>query len=154
MKKFLLLIGFIFLVSIGILSTPAFAIELTDPPECPQSRENTPKAPDDYYNKTNPLEKTAKNIKKGKLLYMVRAKTLQCKHCHGLKGDGLGGMAPESFPNPRNFTCAQTMKTIPDGQLFWAITHGVQHTSMPSYDNLKERQIWQLVMYIREFAKE
>ncbi len=122
-------------------------------PQCPQSREKTPKAPADYLQKTNPLEKSAKTLKKGKLLYEVRAKTLQCKHCHGVLGDGLGEMASDSFPVPRNFTCAETMNSIPDGQLFWAITYGIPHTSMPSYDNLKEKQVWQLILYIRQFSK-
>jgi mono/diheme cytochrome c family protein len=85
---------------------------------------------------------------------MVKAKTLQCKHCHGLKGDGKGGMASDSFPAPRNFTCTEMMKNIPDGQLFWAIGNGLPHTSMPFYDNLSDKQIWQILLYIRKFAKQ
>jgi hypothetical protein len=46
---------------------------------CPQSREKTPKAPEEYIQRINPLEKNEKNLKKGRLLYMVKAKTLQCK---------------------------------------------------------------------------
>jgi len=111
------------------------------------------KAPEEYVQKVNPLEKNPKNLKKGKLLYMVRAKTLQCKHCHGIKGDGQGEMASESFPAPGNFTCGEMMDAIPDGQLFWAISNGVPHTSMPSYDTLKVQQIWHLILYIRDFAK-
>ena len=145
----------IILVAVGIiaLSSNVFSIETDDLGLCPQSREKTPKAPQEYLKKKNPLEKTSKNLKKGKLLYMVRAKTLQCKHCHGVKGDGRGGMASDSFPAPRNFTCKAMMDTIPDGQIFWAIMYGLPHTSMPSYEKLKEKQIWQLVLYIREFAK-
>jgi len=142
------------MIFMGIFITQATSIELTDSPECPQAREKTPKAPDAVYKKINPLEKTSKNIKKGKLLYMVKAKTIQCKHCHGISGDGLGNMAPESFPNPRNFACTDTMNQITDGQIFWAITNGISHTSMPSYDNLSEKQIWQLVMYIRQFSSK
>ena len=120
---------------------------------CPQSRAKTPKAPVDYIQKTNPLETNEKNLKKGRLLYMVKAKSLQCKHCHGLKGDGKGGMAPDSFPAPRNFTCTEMMKAIPDGQLFWAIGNGLPHTSMPSYDNLSDKQIWQLIVFIRSLSQ-
>ena len=146
--------GLFLLAFAGFYVSPVMAAELTETPECPQDREKTPKAPDSFYEKTNPLEKTSKNIKKGKLLYMVKAKTLHCKHCHGIEGDGQGEMAADSFPNPRNFTCAETMSLIPDGQLFWAISHGVPHTSMPSYNNLKEKQVWQLILYIREFSKK
>ena len=120
---------------------------------CPQPREKTPKAPREYIQKVNPLEKNSKNIKDGKLLYMVRAKSLQCKHCHGIEGDGRGGMASGSFPAPRNFICTEMMKTIPDGQLFWAVENGLPHTSMPSYDNLSDEQIWKLILFIRSLAK-
>jgi len=120
---------------------------------CPQSREETPKAPENYIQKSNPLKKNGENLKKGRLLYLVKAKTLQCKHCHGLKGDGRGEMASDSFPAPRNFTCTRMMKTIPDGQLFWAIENGLPHTSMPSYENLSDKQTWQLIHYIRGLAR-
>lgn len=131
----------------------SFAEETAGLGLCPQSREKTPKAPEEYIQKVNPLEKNKKNLKKGKLLYMVRAKTLQCKHCHGINGDGRGEMAVDSFPAPRNFTCKKMMENIPDGQLFWAIGNGLPHTSMPSYENLSDKKIWQLILYIREFAK-
>jgi hypothetical protein len=130
-----------------------YADEASELGLCPQPREKTPKAPEEYIQKVNPFEKNSKNIKEGKLLYMVRAKTLQCKHCHGLKGDGRGEMASDSFPAPRNFTCTEMMKTIPDGQLFWVVVNGLPHTSMPSYDNLSDKQIWKLIVFIRSLAK-
>ncbi len=136
-----------------ILPVKSFANDADDLGLCPQLREKTPRAPEEFLKKVNPLEKNQKNLKKGKLLYMVRAKTLQCKHCHGVNGDGRGEMASDSFPAPRNFTCAETMKAIPDGQLFWTIENGLPHTSMPSYSNLKDKQVWQIILYIREFAK-
>jgi cytochrome c len=131
----------------------SYAVETNGLGLCPQSREKTPKAPEEYIQKINPLEKNEKNLKKGRLLYMVKAKTLQCKHCHGLQGDGRGGMASDSFPAPRNFTCTEMMKNIPDGQLFWAIGNGLPHTSMPSYDNLSDKQIWQLLIFIRSLSE-
>jgi cytochrome c len=150
-----LMISLIVFAFTGVFVSLATPIELTDPPECPQSREKTLKAPDEIYNKVNPLKRDNKNYKKGKLLYMVKAKTLQCKHCHGIQGDGKGGMAPESFPNPRNFTCAETMNQISDGQMFWAISHGIPKTSMPSYKEfLSEEQVWQLVLFVREYSRK
>lgn len=145
---FSLILGWLLIFPVKLYADEANELGL-----CPQPREKTPKAPEEYIQKVNPLEKNSKNIKDGKLLYMVRAKTLQCKHCHGLKGDGRGEMASDSFPAPRNFTCTEMMKTIPDGQLFWAVVNGLPHTSMPSYDNLSDKQIWKLIVFIRSLAK-
>jgi len=143
-----LMLGWVFVSPIK-----SFADETGGLGLCPQPREKTPKAPENYIQKVNPLENNSKNLKKGKLLYMVRAKTLQCKHCHGINGDGRGEMASDSFPAPRNFRCSEMMRTIPDGQLFWAVENGLPHTSMPSYDNLNDKQIWQLLLFIRSLAK-
>ena len=144
----LLMLGWVFISPIKSFADEAGGLGL-----CPQPREKTPKAPEDYIQKVNPLESNSKNLKKGKLLYLVKAKTLQCKHCHGINGDGRGEMASDSFPAPRNFRCAEMMRTIPDGQLFWAVANGLPHTSMPSYDNLSDKQVWQLMLFIRSLAK-
>ena len=157
-KKFFVMltqiIGFALIVGCVIASpVKSYADETNGLGLCPQSREKTPKAPEEFVQMSNPLEKSRKNLIKGRLLYMVKAKTLQCKHCHGLKGDGRGGMASDSFPAPRNFTCTEMMKAIPDGQLFWAIDKGLPHTSMPSYDNLSDKQIWQLIIFIRSLTQ-
>jgi hypothetical protein len=54
---------------------------------------------------------------------------------------------------PRNFTCGTTMEKIPDGQLFGIIKFGSPGNKMFAYDLLEDDQIWQLVLYIRQFAK-
>ena len=53
------------------------------------------------------------------------------------------------------------MSDLPDGQLFWIIQNGSPDTamppqtgsSMPAYRNLTDEEIWQLVRYIRNFAR-
>jgi mono/diheme cytochrome c family protein len=120
---------------------------------CPQLR-NTELAPAQIAAKQNPLPVTADNISSGKDLYQSSAKPVACKECHGKLGDGNGPMSSMFEPPPRNFTCALTMSTIPDGQLYWIIKDGSIGTSMPAFDKLNDTQIWQLVMYIRHFAKQ
>lgn len=120
--------------------------------QCPQPR-FTEKAPDEIYNQLNPLEATEENLKNGEMLYQVKAKPMPCKHCHGLSGDGMGPMARGFDPPPRDFTCAQTIKGVPDGQLFWVIQSGSPGTGMLSYKRMKDEQIWQMVLYIRQLAK-
>jgi mono/diheme cytochrome c family protein len=119
---------------------------------CPQVRK-TQSAPGGIHDMKNPLEPSAKNLKKGKVLFQSRAKPLACKHCHGLKGDGNGYKAVKMIPPPRNFTCAETMKDITDGQMFWIIKNGSSDTEMQTYDKLSDKHIWQLIHYIRQFAK-
>lgn len=121
---------------------------------CPQSRAIV-QAPDDFLSRENPLKPTARNIEAGRTLFQVDTQPTACKICHGETGNGMGMMAQQALgPMPRNFTCKETMKDIPDGQLFWIIKNGSPGTAMPSYNlNLSDDQVWQLVLYIRQFAK-
>ncbi len=119
-------------------------------PECPQPR-NTLKVPDSLYNLVNPLENTPENIEAGRILFQMEVQPT-CTMCHGF-GDGRGIMADTLSPPPRNFSCAETMRDIPDGQLFGVITNGSEGTGMPAFFDLDDDQIWKLILYIRSLAK-
>gem|GEM_PF-1027574 len=119
---------------------------------CPQTR-YTHMVPPFLYNKKNPLTSTPENLFIGQLLYNVIRNPLACRDCHGEKGDGEGLKWAGLDTPPRNFTCKKTMKEIPDGQLFGVIKYGSPGTKMFAYDLLEDDQIWQLVLYIRQFAK-
>ena len=127
--------------------------EIIIEPACPQLR-NTEKAPDEYYNKKNPLPPTLANIFTGQTLFHFDVKPVPCRVCHGISGNGLGILIRELSPGSRNFTCDHTMKTLSDGQLFWIIRNGSKGTAMPAFKNLGDEQIWQLILYIRSFAKK
>jgi mono/diheme cytochrome c family protein len=118
---------------------------------CPQLRV-TAQAPEDIYHLKNPLEPTQKNLDAGESLFRVGAQPTACKICHGVVGNGFGMMAQGLNPPPRNFTCAATMNEIPDGQLFWIIKNGSPGTEMPAFPELHEKQVWQLIHFIRRFA--
>lgn len=119
---------------------------------CPQNR-STPNVPDEFYNQKNPLPATQENMDAGRALYHVDTQPTACKICHGAEGNGFGMMAQGLFPMPRNFTCAETMKDIPDGQMFWIIRNGSPGTGMLPYADLSDKQIWQLIHYLRQFAE-
>lgn len=120
--------------------------------ECPQTRK-TPTAPEEFVTMKNPLPRDDRNLKSAEKLFQGKATPIACKSCHGAKGNGESEPDFESTPSPRNFTCTQTMKQISDGQLFWIIRNGSKNTSMFAFSNLSDHQIWQLVHYIRSFAK-
>ncbi|MBT7521139.1 MAG: hypothetical protein HN646_02580, partial [Nitrospina sp.] len=49
-------------------------------------------APLEYLDKVNPLRSDPKNLRKGKVLYRLKAKKA-CKFCHGMEGLGDGSMS-------------------------------------------------------------
>ena len=70
--------------------------------------------------------------------------------------------APANFlklTNPLELTQKRLKKgeilylKISDGQMFWAIKNGIKGTSMPSYSDLADWEIWVLIHYIRQFGK-
>ena len=119
--------------------------------QCPQPRA-TVKAPEEFYNRTNPLENTPDAIEKGRLLFQLDIQPT-CVMCHGSQGDGMGNFGADMSPPPRNFTCSETMKDIPDGQLFWIIRNGSPDTGMPPFQDLQDDQIWKLILFIRSLAQ-
>lgn len=121
------------------------------PAQCPQPRA-TQKAPEEFYSRANPVENTPDAVEKGRLLFQLDAQPT-CVMCHGSQGDGTGGFGANLTPPPRNFTCAETMKDIPDGQLFWIIRNGSPDTGMPPFQDLPDKQIWELIHFIRSLAK-
>jgi len=119
---------------------------------CPQPRK-TPRAPAAFLGMTNPLPASAEHVQAGKKLYLETAKPLACMNCHGTKGDGNGPAGMGLVPPPRNFTCGELMKDIPDGQLFWIIKNGSPGTGMMPFSGLSDEEVWQLIHYLRSLAK-
>ncbi len=119
---------------------------------CPQIRKTVP-APTNIMSQRNPLKKSQEIIDAGESLFQVEAQPTACKICHGVTGNGFGIMAQGLNPPPRNFTCRATMESISDGQLFWIIRNGSPGTGMPAFKNLKDREIWKIVHYLRKFSQ-
>ena len=121
---------------------------------CPQTRQIV-QAPEKFQKLKNPLEPSRDNILEGENLFHYKAEPTKCKVCHGPTGNGLGMMAQSVGAMPRNFTCSETMKDIPDGQLFWIIKNGSQGSGMPPFKLfLTDKQVWQLIYYIRTLADQ
>tara|TARA_B100000686_G_scaffold279996_1_gene300891 strand:- start:243 stop:788 length:546 start_codon:yes stop_codon:yes gene_type:complete len=119
---------------------------------CPQTR-TTAEAPDDIIEKHNPLRPTREVLYAGESLYQGDVQPVACKICHGVNGNGLGIMAQGLNPSPRNFGCNETMQKVSDGQLFWVIRNGSPGTGMPAFKDLNDREIWQIIHYLRKFSQ-
>ncbi len=115
---------------------------------CPQLR-YTVTAPDGFLKLKNPLESGSSNLIAGEVLFHTDAQPTACKVCHGPSGNGMGMMSPGLNPPPRNFSCFDTMKNISDGQMFWVIRNGSPGTGMVAYKSLSDKQIWQIILYLR-----
>lgn len=133
------------------LASGALPTQAGTPGECPQPR-FTAKAPDEYYARSVPSASSALTAQAAKPIFEGKSETANCAICHGKKGDGKGVLAAQFEPPPRNFTCAKTVKGVPDGQLFWVIRFGSPGTAMPPHATLSDEQVWQLVLYLRQLA--
>jgi mono/diheme cytochrome c family protein len=98
--------------------------------------------------KVNPVKPTEESRAKGKKLYGY-----DCAMCHGVKGDGKGDMASD-LKNVTDFTNPDTLKNRTDGELFYIIRNGKGEDMPPEGDRAKDDDIWNMVNYIRAFAKK
>jgi mono/diheme cytochrome c family protein len=105
-------------------------------------------APSSARKTKNPVPPTESALDDGMFNY-----SKHCKSCHGENGDGNGDRASELSAEPSDFTDARVMSRVTDGELFWKIGHG--HRPMPGFQNkLTDKERWELVDYIRTFAKK
>ena len=135
-----LIILLIVVVFTLVMVSSAYAVK------CPEPRK-TKAAPASFVKQ----DKTKKaNQANGKKLFNKTAKPLACKMCHGKTGAGDGKLGKVLKPQPRNFTCAKTMKKISAGQMFWIIKNGSKGTGMVAHKKtLKDKEIWDVIKYIR-----
>ncbi len=68
-----------------------------------------------------------------------------CASCHGADGRGLSHAANLHAPAIQN---------APPGVLFWALRNGRIRKGMPSWSQLPDQQLWQLVAYLKTLKKE
>jgi len=79
--------------------------------------------------------------------------SLDCEMCHNKTGDGKGETAKEMKLPMMDFTNPDTLKDRTDGEIFYIIKNG--HNNMPAEGSrLKAEEAWDLVNYVRAFAKK
>jgi mono/diheme cytochrome c family protein len=105
------------------------------------------KIPPEAAKQVNPKKPTSESIAQGKKTYGY-----DCAMCHGEDGSGKGDLAAGMNLNLADYRDPETLKGRTDGELFYIIQNGKD--KMPSEgDRAKPDQIWNLVNYIRAFAK-
>ena len=104
-------------------------------------------APADVRAVKNPVPVTPEGLAAAAKLFKDN-----CVMCHGEKGQGDGESAKTLNRKPANFTDKAMMSAETDGALFWKMSQG--RAPMPSWEDVfSETQRWQLVNYVRQFAK-
>lgn len=103
--------------------------------------------PVEYRNRTSPYPATTAVIREGGRLYSVH-----CAACHGATGLGDGKASRDLTPPPALLAYLIDRPRSVDEYLLWSISEGGAQfgTEMPAFkDKLTERQIWQIVVYMR-----
>ena len=113
---------------------PATAAEFKMPPEAA-------KAP-------NPVKSGAASLAAGKKTYGY-----DCAMCHGKDGDVKGDLGTDMKLKMLDWNDPAALKDMTDGELFYIIKNG--KGDMPSEgDRAKTDELWNLVNYVRSFAKK
>jgi mono/diheme cytochrome c family protein len=97
---------------------------------------------------TNPVRPTADSIAQGKKVYGY-----DCAMCHGVEGDGKGDLAVDMKLKLPDYRDPASLKDKTDADLFHIIQKG-KGDMPPEGDRAKPDGIWNLVNYIRSFAKK
>jgi len=106
------------------------------------------KIPPEAGKMVNPVKPTAASLAQGKKTYGI-----DCEVCHGKDGDGKGDLAADMKVKLADYRDPAALKDRTDGELFYIIKNG--KGEMPSEgDRAKTDAIWNLVNYIRSFAKK
>ena len=112
-----------------------------------QAPKSDHKVPPEEASKPNPVKPTAESLAKGKKTYAI-----DCAMCHGEKGDGKGDLAGD-MKNVTDFTNPDSLRDWTDAEVFYVIKKG-KGDMPPEGDRAKPDDIWNLVNYIRTFAKK
>ncbi len=75
--------------------------------------------------------------------------TKKCETCHAYDGGGKTEIGAGTYPRPP--VLHSLAPSLTDGEIFYHIRNGIRNTAMPAW-NFPDRQVWQLVAYIRNLA--
>jgi mono/diheme cytochrome c family protein len=94
----------------------------------------------------NPIPGDAASIEEGRKVYQRN-----CASCHGASAKGDGSMALAGG-TPSNLIDETWDHGSSDGEIFVVIRDGTSSDMEPYKDRLTDKQMWQLVHYIRSLA--
>ena len=96
----------------------------------------------------NPVKPTAESQAKAKKVYGY-----DCSMCHGEKGDGKGDLVDDMKLTLKDYADPAALKDLSDGDIYNIIKNGKGKMTGEG-DRAKPDDIWNLVIYVRAFAKK
>ena len=131
------------LLTVFLFSYPVLSQQQAAPPK----NSGYAAIPVEASKQQNPVKSSPDSLARAKKWW-----TLDCEMCHGKSGDGKGETAVDMKLSMMDFTKADTLKDRSDGDLFYIIKNG--HNDMPAEGaRIKPEENWDLVNYVRAFAK-
>ena len=106
------------------------------------------KVPPEAAKLPNPVKPTPASLAQGKKSY-----GFDCAVCHGKDGDGKGDLAGDMKLNLADYRDPAALKDFTDGELFYIIKNGKGQMTGEG-DRSKSDEIWNMVNYVRSFAKK
>ena len=74
--------------------------------------------------------------------------------CHGAAGDGKGDLAEDMKLKLKDWRDPNSLAKFTDGELFYIVTNGRGKMTGGEGDRTSEEARWNLVNYVRAFAKK
>lgn len=96
----------------------------------------------------NPVTSSAADLAQAKRFYAT-----QCAMCHGEEGDGKGELVETMKLKLRDWRDSASLEKMTDGELFHILTKG-KGQMIGEGDRISEHACWNLVNYVRSFAKK
>jgi mono/diheme cytochrome c family protein len=106
------------------------------------------KIPPEAVKLPNPVKPTPASLAQGKKSYGY-----DCAVCHGQDGDGKGDLAADMKLKLADYRDPAALKAMTDGEMFYIIKNGKGEMTGEG-DRAKTDEIWNLVNYVRSFAKK
>jgi mono/diheme cytochrome c family protein len=99
-------------------------------------------------NLVNPVKPTAASQAEAKKIY-----SWDCAMCHGDNGNGKGDLAVSEKLSLPDYRDASALKGVTDGQMFFAIRHGLGQMPPEDSQRANDEKVWNLVIYLRSLSK-
>ena len=104
--------------------------------------------PADAAKMVNPVKPTAESQSHAKKVYGY-----DCAMCHGENGNGKGDLVGDLKLTLKDYTDPAALKDLTDGEIFYIIKNGKGQMTGEG-ERAKPEDIWNMVIYVRSFAKK
>jgi len=134
---------------VSVMLVLVFLVSAQDKP-APKPGATTPifTIPVEAARRENPVKATPESLARAKKQYGY-----DCLMCHGKTGDGKGDVATDMKLKMNDETNPALLKDRTDGELFYIIQKGKDQMP-PEGNRVKDETIWDMVNYVRAFAKK